>query len=159
MVHYLDDFLMLGQSDSFSCSCSMKIMSTVCEEASLPIEPAKTVDLVTKITEWEYCFAETWNGISMLSSLNNNPLSLFLTHPDRGDAWYRMVSTSLEVLSRALQHFCQLIVIAAAVWGKNWFGQLLLVQSENLATVMNSGVSHNSEAMHLLRYLSSSSYR
>jgi len=28
--------------------------------------------------EWWYRFAETWNGVSMLSSLNNNPLLLLL---------------------------------------------------------------------------------
>ena len=47
------------------------------------------------------------------------------------------------------------IVIAAAMWGKKWFGQSVLVQSNNIATVamVNSGVIYNSEAMHLLRCL------
>ena len=49
LVHYLDDFLTLGQSDSSSCSSNMKIMSAACEEAGLPIEPAKTVGPTTKI--------------------------------------------------------------------------------------------------------------
>jgi len=41
LVQYLDDFLTLGQSDPSSRSCNMKIMSAVCEEVGLPIEPAK----------------------------------------------------------------------------------------------------------------------
>jgi len=48
------------------------------------------------------------------------------------------------------------IVIAAAIWGKKWFGQSLQVRSDNIATVaaVISGTSHNSEAMYLLRCLS-----
>ena len=47
------------------------------------------------------------------------------------------------------------IVIAAAIWGRKWFGQSLLVRSDNIATVaiVNNGTSHNSEAMHLTRCL------
>jgi len=47
------------------------------------------------------------------------------------------------------------IVIAAAIWGRKWFGQSLLVRSDNIATVaiVNNGTSHNSEAMHLTQCL------
>ena len=49
-----------------------------------------------------------------------------------------------------------LIMIAAATRGRKWFGQSLQVRSDIIATVaaMNSGTSHNSKAMHLLRCLS-----
>jgi len=49
------------------------------------------------------------------------------------------------------------IVIAAAIWGRKWFGQSLLVRSDKIqctrvamVAIVNSGTSHNSEAMHLI---------
>jgi len=40
LVHYLDDFL---PRDLPTCSINMEIMTTACREASLPIEPTKSV--------------------------------------------------------------------------------------------------------------------
>jgi len=47
------------------------------------------------------------------------------------------------------------MVIAVALWGKKWKGHTILLRSDNMATVniFNSGTSHNSEAMHLMRCL------
>ena len=45
------------------------------------------------------------------------------------------------------------IVNAVELWGKKWQGKLLLVQSDNTATVamVNIRTSHDTEAMHLIR--------
>ena len=69
-----------------------------------------------------------------------------------------MVSTLLKLLSQALPHLSQRANIdrdCSGHVGQKWFGQSLLVQSDIIATVamVNSGVSHNSETMHLLRCL------
>jgi len=36
--------------------------------------------------EWWHCFAETWNGVSMLSSLNGKPPSAVITS-DASGSW------------------------------------------------------------------------
>jgi len=48
-----------------------------------------------------------------------------------------------------------LLVIAVAVWGKNGKATHILLHSDNTATVsiLNSGTSHDSEAMHLMNRL------
>jgi len=50
LVHYLDDFLTLGPGESSTCNDNMEIMSAVCREAGLPIEPTKTVGPSTTIS-------------------------------------------------------------------------------------------------------------
>ena len=47
------------------------------------------------------------------------------------------------------------IVIAAALWGREWQGKSVLVQCDNAAVVsiINHGSSKNPEAMHLMRCL------
>jgi len=47
------------------------------------------------------------------------------------------------------------MIIAVAVWEAKWRGHTILLRSDNMATVniLNSGTSHNSEAMHLMRCL------
>ena len=43
LVHYLDNFLMLGPSGSPECDNNMSTMITVCDEAGLLVKPSKTV--------------------------------------------------------------------------------------------------------------------
>ena len=101
----------------------------------------------------------------MLSSLNSSPpVAVITSDASRswgcgalcGIEWFQLRWNSYLEHSHISVKELAPIVIVAAVWGKNWFGQSLLVQSDNLVTVamMNSGVSHNSEAMHLFRCLS-----
>jgi len=101
----------------------------------------------------------------MLSSLKSSPPVGVITSDASGSwgcgafcgiEWFQLCWNSYLEHSHILVKELTSIVIAAAVWGINWFGQSLLVQSDDSATVamVNSGVSHNSEAMHLLRCLS-----
>jgi len=101
--------------------------------------------------EWCYRFAETWNGIPMLPSLNcKTPLAV---NTLIGGNVEQLVA--LEQLSHIYIKEQELTpnVIVVAMWGKRWPGQLLLVQLDNIATVtmVNSRIS---DAMHLLRCLS-----
>ena len=52
LVHYLDDFLTLGPSSSSECNINMTTMMVVCNEASLPVEPSKTVGLQQLLLFW-----------------------------------------------------------------------------------------------------------
>jgi len=50
LVHYLDDFLMLGLRDSLECAGNMEVMAAGCREVGLPIEASKIVGPATVIS-------------------------------------------------------------------------------------------------------------
>lgn len=41
-IHYLDDFLTIGTSQSSECYNNAQVMQSVCEKAGLPVEPSKS---------------------------------------------------------------------------------------------------------------------
>ena len=49
-IHYIDDFLTMGAPLSKECDKNMKIMTTTCEWAGLPVEPSKSVGPATSLT-------------------------------------------------------------------------------------------------------------
>ena len=49
-IHYIDDFLTMGAPFSKECDKNMKIMTTTCEWAGLPVEPSKSVGPATSLT-------------------------------------------------------------------------------------------------------------
>ena len=112
--------------------------------------------------EWWHQFADMWNGVSMLSSLNCQTPATVITLDVSGSwgcravcglEWFYLHWNNLRRSHIFVKELTP-IVIAAAMWDKRWFGQSLLVRSDNMAMVgMNSGTSHNSEAMHLMRCL------
>ena len=114
--------------------------------------------------EWWHRFAERWNGVSMLSSLNSQPAVATITSDASrswgcgavcGQEWFQLSwDGKLEHSHISVKELTP-IVIAVALWGKKWQGKSLLVQSDNTATVamVNSRTSHDTEAMHLIRCL------
>ena len=48
-IHYLDDFLTIGSSQSQECHSNVQIMQFVCENAGLPIEPLKSEGPATSL--------------------------------------------------------------------------------------------------------------
>jgi len=113
---------------------------------------------------WWHQFVEMWNGVSMLSSLNCQAPAAVITSDASGSwgcgafcemEWFQLRWNDNLRHSHISVKELTPIVIAAAIWGRKWFGQSLLVRSYNIATVaiVNSGTSHNSKAMDLIRCL------
>ena len=114
--------------------------------------------------EWWYQFAQTWNGVSLLSSLNKQSPAAIITSDASGSwgcgavcgkEWFHLSWDGMLSHSHITVKELTPVVIAVAVWGQRWKGESLLVRSHNMATVsiINSGTSHNKEAMHLTRSL------
>jgi len=114
--------------------------------------------------EWWYQFAQTWNGVSLLSSLNKQSSAAIITSDASGSwgcgavcgkEWFHLSWDGMLSHSHITVKELTPVVIAVAVWGQKWKGESLLVRSDNMATVsiINSGTSHNREAMHLTRSL------
>ena len=112
---------------------------------------------------WWYEFANTWNGVSMLSDRRTSP-DTFVTSDASGRwgcgayceaDWFQLQwgpeSVHLHITIKELI----LIVIAATIWGKRWSKKTIIAQCDNAAVVaiINSGTSKDCEAMHLMRCL------
>ena len=114
--------------------------------------------------EWWHRFAEAWNDISMLSSLNKQHPIVVITSDASGTwgcgafcgkEWFQLGWNGRLAQSHITVKELTPVVMATVVWGQKWTGQSLLIRSDNMATVaiINSGTSHNSEAMHLVQCL------
>ena len=115
--------------------------------------------------EWWHQFAQSWNGVSMLPALKSQlPKGVITADVVSGNwgcgalsdnEWFQLpwggsLSHSLITVKELTP-----IVMAVAVWGAKWKGCMILLRSDNMATVniINSRTSHNGEAMHLMRCL------
>ena len=115
---------------------------------------------------WWHIFLARWNGISIIPGVNDTrpPIEIF-TDASGGvgcGAWWcpqwiqlkwapgmkfgELPITQKEVLP---------VVLACAVWGKQWSGSAVMVHCDNEAavSVLNSGYSRDPNIMHLLRCL------
>ena len=125
---------------------------------------------------WAHEFLVEWNGVSMSSSLGEQKPEVTLTSDASGSwgcgaywgtKWYQLAwsSTSCPVDSNIATKELVPIVIAAAMWGQCWSGQVVCCQSDNSAVVavLNHCTSKDSDLMYLLRCLTffevSSSFR
>ena len=112
--------------------------------------------------EWWHRFAERWNGVSMLSSLNSQPAVATITSDASGSwgcgavcgqEWFQLSwDGKLEHSHISVKELTP-IVIAVALWGKKWQGKSLLVQSGNTATVAMVN-SRTMQPRHLARHRS-----
>ena len=116
--------------------------------------------------QWWAMFTRRWNGISVMSSLGRVPPSSTVTSDASGrwgcgafldsgkwfqcewkGAWAEVHITAKELLP---------IVLASALWGREWTGRTVLCRCDNAAVVaiIRSGRSKHPLCMHLLRCLS-----
>ena len=116
--------------------------------------------------EWWYQFGRDWNGVTMMSSINKARPGAVLTSDASGSwgcgAWcgshwfqleWKGLGTTADYGITAKELLP--IVVAAAVWGREWQGTTVLARCDNMAVVaiVNSGSSREREAMHLRRSL------
>lgn len=123
--------------------------------------------------QWWSTFLETWNGISMMRQQHEGPSSVHVWTDASGhfgcgafcsgtQAWFQLQWPQsyardwvrLKEESIALKELLP-IILACAIWGKEWVGRTVTVHCDNLGVValVNSGYSRIPQLMHLLRCL------
>ena len=115
---------------------------------------------------WWREFLAEWNGVSMLSALGDLQPSITLTSDASGSwgcgaywgsYWFQLAwsDTACCVGTNIATKELIPIVIAAAMWGQHWTGQVVCCRCDNSAvvSVLNHRTSRDSELMHLLRCL------
>ena len=118
--------------------------------------------------EWWYQFGADWNGVAMMTAVNRvRPEHEVAMVSDASGSWgYGAVCNRQWFQLKWTGHGKAAdygitakelipIVIAAAVWGRNWQGKTVLAKCDNMAVVaiVNSGTSKEKESMHLRRCL------
>ena len=112
--------------------------------------------------QWWACFLEIWNGRSLLPPAYP---SVSVTSDVSGSwgcgawssdhQWFQVQwPASWDSAHIAAKEMVP-VVIAVAVWGKQWPSRAVLVKSDNMAVVasLNSGACKDQSLMHLLRCL------
>ena len=114
--------------------------------------------------EWWYRFSAEWNGVTLLRALQMALAALSVTSDASrgwgcgafcGSAWFRIQwAGAISNCHITVQELVP-IVIAAAVWGRQWRGQTVMIRCDNMAvvSVINHGSCRNPDAMHLARCL------
>ena len=114
--------------------------------------------------EWWHQFIGPWNGVSLLSTLTaQTPVAVIYSDASGTwgcgavcqSHWFQLKwSTSSENYHISIKELIP-IVIATAIWGRNFRGKALHVKSDNIAAVaaINNQSSSVKEIAHLLRCL------
>lgn len=112
---------------------------------------------------WWHIFLQDWNGVSILAALGDQTPSVILTSDASGgwgcgafyeEHWFQLAwkdTRGVEGLNIATKELIP-IVIAIALWGRNWTGQVVQCQCDNSAVVavIVSRTSKDQDLMHLL---------
>ena len=114
--------------------------------------------------EWWYRFAEEWNGVSLLRAQNREHPEVIITSDASGTwgcgafcghQWFQLQWSTITQDAHITIKELVPIVLAGAIWGKNWYGQTVQARCDNAAVVaiLNWGSSQDPEVMHLMRCL------
>ena len=114
--------------------------------------------------EWWHLFAERWNGVSMMYVARKDSCEIIVTSDASGcwgcgafcgREWFQLRWPGATQESHITVKELVPIVLAAAVWGREWKGKCVMSYCDNSAVVaiVNKGDSKEPEAMHLLRCL------
>ncbi len=114
--------------------------------------------------EWWYRYVEAWNGTAMMFSRKFATSEFTLTSDASGNwgcgaysgnKWFMLRwAGPIQNLHITVKELAP-VVVAAAIWGREWSGKSVHVLCDNSAVVgiINSGASKNPEAMQLRRCL------
>ena len=115
---------------------------------------------------WWHEFLEGWNGISLMTVVNRVEPEVIVTSDASGswgcgafweEQWFQLAWADTQCsrnMNIAVKKLIPL-VIAAAVWGRQWQGRTVGCKCDNQAVVavLHSRTSKESDIMHLLRCL------
>ena len=110
--------------------------------------------------EWWHAFLSKWNGISLLWDSEHPSIQITSDASGKwgcgafsGSRWFQ-----LEWPESVLSHHITIkkmipVIVAAAVWGRDWKQSHVRVRSDNSAVVaiINGGYSRDAEVMHPMR--------
>lgn len=114
--------------------------------------------------EWWYRFTSSWNGVSMFWELRRVHPGVQLTSDASGKwgcgafydtHWFQLQwQESLQHMHITIKELIP-IVLAAAIWGREWTGLTVQARCDDAAVVadFNQDYSKNADVMHLLRTL------
>ena len=116
---------------------------------------------------WWHEFLTDWNGVSLLVALGEQEPTIILTSDASGRwgcgafwelGWFQLAwsaTACTEEVNIATKELIP-IVLAAAMWGKAWEGQVVCCRCDNEAVVavLNRRTCRDQDLMHLLRCLS-----
>ncbi len=113
--------------------------------------------------EWWYQFSSKWNGITILQERSNNKM-VSLTSDASGSwgcgaywdtKWFMFKWSGPVAECHITTKELVPIVMATALWGEEWRGQIVQVWCDNAAVVsiVNHGSTRDKQAMHLTRCL------
>ncbi len=128
-----------------------------------PYRPVRVNAAIRSDIHWWQLFLRSWNGLSMMSLHGPQHYSAMVTSDALGswgcgayhDAqWFQLQWQGTQPGSIAAKELVP-ILIAAAIWGRQWFGKAVLFRCDNQAVVavLKSRYSRDADLMHLLRCL------
>ena len=114
--------------------------------------------------EWWASFVEPWNGISLINSVTTVQPQITVTSDASGSwgcgafwgtRWFQMEWDGLLFAAHIAIKEMVPVVIASAIWGREWEGKSIRILSDNAAVVaaINNNTSRVKEIAHLLRCL------
>ena len=114
--------------------------------------------------EWWASFIDSWNGISLLALVSNQQRNSTVTSDASGNwgcgafwgsTWFQLQWAGLLHEAHIAIKELVPLVLAAALWGRQWKGKTILCRSDNTAVVaaINNNMSKVKESAHLLRCL------
>ena len=113
---------------------------------------------------WWHTFVDSWNGLSLLWSVGLSSPNIMVVSDASGSwgcgAYYSSFWFSMKWPAQAQEFSIAIkelfpVVIAAAIYGKYWSGQLVQFSVDNAAVVhvLQASYGHESHLMHLIRVL------
>ena len=114
--------------------------------------------------EWWYQFAGAWNGVSLMNQVNHHKWELEMTSDVSGswgwaavfgERWLQLKWPPPCLKYQIMVKELVPIVLATALWGRNWTSKTVMVFCDNAAvvSVIDKGSSKEPDVMHLLRCL------
>ena len=131
-------------------------------EAKQPYHYIRVDDHMRSDIAWWAQFLESWNGVAMMSAGRSREADAIVTSDASGSwgcgafwgkYWFQLVWSGEMCREPIMVKELVPMVVAAAVWGKQWRELVVCCRSDNQAAVaaVNSRTSHNASVMHMLR--------
>ena len=147
VLHYLDDFLVIGQPGSKECPRALATLLGVFDQLGLPVAPEKLEGPTPCITFLGFQLDSATMEVRLPpGKLSEVPDQVALAGPRGRPGGGRDSILAMELLP---------IVMACVIWGPRWRQSAVTAQCDNegAVAVVNSGYSRVPRIMHLLRCL------
>ena len=148
VLHYLDDFVVIGQPGSKECPRALATLLGVFDQLGLPVAPEKLEGPTPCITFLGFQLDSATMEVRLPpGKLSEVPAQVALAGPRGQPGGGRDSILAMELLP---------IVMACVIWGPRWRQSAVTAQCDNegAVAVVNSGYSRVPRIMHCLFFLS-----